>query len=80
MRNSEGERILEFAVTRNLQICNSVFKNKENLITCESGGVANVIEYMLTRVGDRETVQNRNTIPGEEYVSQHRLLICGSAE
>ena len=62
--NSEGEIILEFAFATNMVICNSMFKKKEHqLITNESGGVASTVDYILTRVGDRKTVQNTKTIP-----------------
>ena len=57
-------------------ICNSVFQKKENqLITYESGGVACAVDYVLTNVGDWKTVLNMKTIPGNECVRQHRLLI-----
>ena len=65
LRNSEGEKIFEFAVATNMMINNSLFKRKENqLITCESGGVASAIDYVLRRVNDRNTVQNIKILPG----------------
>ena len=77
LRNTEGERILEFAVATSMVICNSTFKKRENqLITYESGGVASTVDYILTRVSDRKSVQNTKTIPGEECVRQHRLLVA----
>ena len=77
VRNAEGEGILEFAVSTNMVICNSVFKKRESqLITYESGGVRSTVDYILTRNQDRQFVRNVKTIPGEECVRQHRLLIA----
>ena len=54
-----------------------MFKKKENqLTTYESGGVASTVDYTLIGVGDRKTVQNTKTIPGEECVRQHHLLVA----
>ena len=77
MRNAEGERILEFADATNMVVCNSVFKKRESqLITYESGGVRSTVDYILMRNRDRQCVRNVKTIPGEECVRQHRLLIA----
>ena len=49
LRNTEGERILEFAFAISMVICNSTFKKRENqLITYECGGVASTVDYILS--------------------------------
>ena len=61
----------------NLMISNYLFKKKENqFVTYESGGVESVIDYILTRVSDRNAALNIKTILGEQCVRQHRLLIA----
>lgn len=73
-RNSEGERILDFADSFELKVANTWFKkDEEKLITYESGDHRTMIDYVL--VGKREKVRNVKTIPGEEIMKQHRLLV-----
>lgn len=76
-RNIEGERILEFAVAHNLVVGNSYFTKKDNhLITYQSGGFNSQIDYILVRRSDFKLVRDMKVIPGEEVVTQHRLLVC----
>lgn len=60
-------------------MCNTLFKKEEKkLVTFESGGVRSTIDYLLVRRGDRGMIKNVKVIPGEECVSQHRLVILQS--
>ena len=75
-RNSEGERILEFATANNLVVTNSFFKKREShLVTYRSGLSATQIDYILMRKSDLKLVKNVKCISGEECAPQHKLLI-----
>ena len=76
LRNTKGEHILEFAVAHDLVVGNTHFHKKENhLITYQLGGNSNQIDYILVRKSDFKQVHNIKVIPGEEAVTQHRLLV-----
>ena len=71
--NEEGEAILEFATCFDLVVANTFFtKETQKLVTYESGGVSSVVDYMLARKNDMKDVK---VIPGEECVSQHKLVV-----
>ena len=75
-RNTEGERILEFAFANELVVGNTWFKKKlEHLVTYQSGNAATQIDFILYRRSFRKQVSNVKVILGEECASQHRLLI-----
>ena len=75
-RDMDGERLLEFAESLDLVICNSLFKKrKSHLVTYSSGGAQTQI---LTRLKDRKLLKDVKVVPSEECVSQHRLLICST--
>ena len=72
-RNAEGEAIFEFAMCFDLVVANTFFtKETQKLVTYESGGVSSVVDYVLTRKNNRKDVK---VIPGEECVSQHKLVV-----
>ena len=75
-RNTEGERILEFAFANELVVGNTWFKKKpEHLVTYQSGNAATQIDFILYRQSFRKQVSNVKVILGEECASQHRLLV-----
>ena len=75
-RNTEGERILEFAFANELVVGNTWFKKKpEHLVTYQSGNAATQIDFILFRRSFRKQVSNVKVIPGEECASQHRLVV-----
>ena len=75
-RNTEGERILEFAFANELVVGNTWFKKKpEHLVTYQSGNAATQIDFILYRRSFRKQVSNVKVILGEECASQHRLLV-----
>ncbi len=76
-RNTDGERLLEFAVGSDCVISNSFFRKKtEHLITFESGNNRSQIDYILIKKKNWKLVKNTKVIPGEECLLQHRLLVC----
>ena len=76
IRNNEGENILEFAVVHNLVTGNSCFTKKDSyLITYQSGGNSSQIDYVLVRKSDLKLVRDIKVIPGEEVLTQHRMLL-----
>ena len=76
-RNSEGERILQFAVANNLVIGNSYFqKNYHHLVTYESGASRPQIDFILCRRSHLKFIRNVKVIPGEEVTPQHKLVVA----
>ena len=76
VRNTEGERILEFATANDL-IGNTLFiKRASYLVTYQSGAAKTRVDYVLYSMKLRNAVTNVKVIIGEEYASQHRLLVC----
>ncbi|MBJ5584704.1 hypothetical protein JGG81_25215, partial [Salmonella enterica subsp. enterica serovar Typhimurium] len=74
LRNSEGERILEFCDALGLVVGNTVFRREEKrLVTYESGGTKSMLDYILLRKADRRIVKNIKVILGEECLTQHHL-------
>ena len=74
LRNKEGEHILEFVVAHNLIVGNSYFTKKDNhLSTYQSVGIQ--MDYILLRRSGFKLVRDIKVIPGEEVVTQHRMLV-----
>ena len=74
-RNTDGENILEFCQGRRLRILNSMFKKeREKKVTYKSGGVETQIDYILARKNERMMIRDCKVIPGEECLTQHRLV------
>ena len=75
-RNEEGSRLLVFCDANDLTICNTNFKKpSSHLITYQSGEHTSQIDYILTRMQDRGMIMNAKAFPGEECITQHRLVI-----
>ena len=76
-RNSEGERILKFAMTNNLFVSSTCFMKREShLVTYNSGGSKSQVDFILYRKTFKSMVKNVKVIPGEECALQHHLLVC----
>ena len=74
-RNREGESILRLCQSRELLVVNTMFKKeKEKLVTYKSGGAETQIDYILARKQQGVCIKDCKVIPGEECVTQHRLL------
>ena len=70
----EGGKLLDFAVAHDLVIGNTLFKKRNShLITYASGDHETQVDYILFRKGLRKYIRD---IPGEECLTQHRLLVC----
>ena len=75
--NTEGERVMEFAIANDLVVVNSYFVKKDNhLITYQSGGCSSQVDYILFKKRDFKLVKDVKVIPGEECAAQHRILVC----
>ena len=77
-RNTEGERVLEFAFANELIVGNTWFKKKpKHLVTYQSGNADTQIDFILYRQSFRKQVSNVKVIHvlGEEIALQHRLLV-----
>ncbi|KAK4325210.1 hypothetical protein Pmani_004170 [Petrolisthes manimaculis] len=73
--NEEGERVIDFAISNDLVVCNTIFKKSpEHLITYKSGNRASQIDFMLYRRCDRVEIQDCKVIPGDHVTAQHRLV------
>ena len=71
-RNIDGERIMEFAIAKNLVVGNSKFVKKDiNLV----GGCSGQVDYILLQCNKFNLVKDIKVIPGEECITQHHLLI-----
>ena len=73
-RNSEGKRILEFAMANNLFVANTCFMKRES--HHNSGGSKSQIDFILYRKTFKSMVKNVKVIPGVEGALQHHLLVC----
>ncbi|VDO04602.1 unnamed protein product [Haemonchus placei] len=72
-RNTDGERILEYADSHNLAIVNTRFRKRDShLITFYSGENRSQIDFVFVR---RSVARNRNE-DSETVATQHRPLIC----
>ena len=75
-RNTEGERVLEFAFANKLVVGNTWFKKKpEHLVTYQSGNAATQIDFILYRRSFGKQVSSVKVILGEEIAPQHMLLV-----
>ena len=72
----EGERILEFVVTRNLVASNSFFTKREShLITYQSGENQSQIDCILVKQQNIKLVRDVKVNPNEEWLTQHKLIV-----
>ena len=70
-----GEIILEFVAAHILVVSYSLFTKREShLVTYQSG--ENQIDYILVKRQNIKLVRDVKTIPSEECVTQHKLLVC----
>ena len=83
--HKKGERILEFADSMGYCIMNTYFRKDVKLVTYELGKNGTVINYILVNTDSKISIKDMKAIPGEETLTQHRLLImdacfCGVKE
>ena len=76
-RQMEGEIILEFAVSHNLVVSNSLFiKRESHLVAYQSGENRSQIDYILVKQQNIKLVLDVKVIPNEECVTRYKLLVC----
>uniref|UniRef100_A0A7I4Z469 Reverse transcriptase domain-containing protein n=1 Tax=Haemonchus contortus TaxID=6289 RepID=A0A7I4Z469_HAECO len=76
-RNTDAERVLEYADSHNLTIVNTRFRKRDShLITFYSGENRTQIDFVLVRHRDQGLVTDAKTVPYEAVATQHRPLIC----
>ena len=74
-RNDDGLALLDLCNNHRLKIANSYFrKNPEKLITYKSGDTATQLDLVLWRPRRDLNLTNCKAIPGEECLTQHRLV------
>jgi hypothetical protein len=75
-RNKEGEGILNFALTYDLIITNTLFRKRfSHLVIFSSDQHCSQIDFILTRREDRHACLDYKVIPGEYVMPQHSLVI-----
>lgn len=77
-RNSRGDRLIEFAITNQLTIANTMFQHHpRRLSTWKSPGniYKNQIDYMLISKRWKSSCINAIVYPGAECGSDHKLLV-----
>ena len=78
-RNERGERLLEFAATYSLYICNTRFKQKlqRKWTWASSDGVhKNMIDLILIQQRWKSSVINCRTFQSADICSDHSLVLC----
>ena len=76
-RNDRGEELVSFAISNELTICNTMFKQHKRRLytwTAPYGAIRNQIDYILVRKTMRSSVCNTRTFPGADCGSDHQLL------
>jgi hypothetical protein len=77
-RNQEGDGILNFALTYDLFVVNTLFRKRvSHLVTFSSGQHCSQIDFILTRREDRHACLDCKMIPGDCAVPQHKLVVAG---
>ncbi|XP_046841926.1 uncharacterized protein LOC124436043 [Xenia sp. Carnegie-2017] len=75
-RNEEGDKILDYARSKDLAMVNTFFTQRDgNTYTYKSGLSQTVIDFIMIRRADLGDVKNCKFIPGEEIALQHRLFV-----
>ena len=75
-RNEEGEKILDMAQRKELVVCSTRYRKRdEHLITYSSGGKTSQLDYILVKQSEVKNLKDCKVIPGSEIVSQHRLVV-----
>ncbi|XP_064079513.1 craniofacial development protein 2-like [Macrobrachium nipponense] len=75
-RNAEGERIVDFPVSKDMVLANTFFtKRQEHLVTYKSGGRSSQIDYLMYKRKGLHEVKDCKVIPGDHVSVQHRLVV-----
>ena len=72
VRNTEGERILEFCKAAGMSVCGTQFRKADSkLISYSSGGSNTTVDYLMTWKWDRRDLKDAKVFLGEKVVSLH---------
>lgn len=75
-RNEGGERILDFALSFDLAICNTFLKKANSqYVTYKSGGRESQIDFLMGRRRDLKEVRNCKVLYGEHLSAQHKIVV-----
>ena len=75
VQNEDGVALLDVCKNHHLKVANTIFrKAPEKLITYKSGGVSTQIDLILWKSRKDICLMNCKVIPGEECLTQHRLV------
>jgi hypothetical protein len=75
-RNQEEESILNFVLTYDLIVANTLFRKRfSHLVTFSSGQHYSQIDFILTRREDRHACLDCKVIPGECVMPQHKFVV-----
>ena len=75
-RNRDGVRVLEFCEAKDMVIGNTWFRKRvEHLVTYRSGECDSQIDLVMMRSGDKKMLKDCKSIPGQEVLTQHRLVV-----
>jgi hypothetical protein len=75
-RNQEGEGILNFTLTYDLIIANTLFRRRvSHLVTFSSGQHCSQIDFILSKREDMHTCLDCKVIPEKCVVPQHKLVV-----
>jgi hypothetical protein len=76
-RNQEAEGILNFALTYDLFVMNTLFRKRvSHLVTFSSDQHCSQIDFILARREDRHDCLDCKVIPGECVVPQYKLVVA----
>jgi hypothetical protein len=76
-RNQEGEGILNFALTYDLIIANTLFRKRvSHLVTFRCDQHCSQIDFILARREDRHACLDCKVIPEENVTPQHKLVVA----
>lgn len=75
VRNEDGLALLDVCLNHRLRVANTIFrKAPEKLVTYKSGGVSTQLDLILWKPRKDICMTNCKVIPGEECLTQHRLV------
>ena len=75
-RNAEGERVMDFAMTFGMAICNTFLQKRDcQFVTYKSGGRESQIDFPLWRKEHFPEMRNCKVIKGESVAAQHKLVV-----
>ncbi len=75
--NEDGIQVLDFATAYEMRIMNTFYlKRRNHLVTYNSGGKGNQIDYIMLRNEYAKECTNCKVLPQEAVTTQHRVLVA----